>query len=129
MRRVWPAGERLGPWPAGVLQPSSDGHISARAGGGGVMTLSASEHAAMAVQTTRARASRARERRASGGLVYRKVPIVVTIIDVPDEHDPTTGEHLRLATSDSPNEAGRFFRVWREGGRWHCRCAAFQALG
>lgn len=93
------------------------------------MPLTAAEHRSIQAATKAARADRARDRRASGGLVYRKVPVHVTLLDVPGMLDPLTGEQLRLATSDAANEAGRFFRIWRDGERWKCRCGAFLALG
>ena len=93
------------------------------------MSLTAAENRAILNATRAARADRARERRAAGGPVYRKVAVTVSIIDVPDQRDPLTGEHLHLATSDAANEAGRWFRVWLERGRWKCRCSAFLALG
>lgn len=92
------------------------------------MALTAAENRAILAATKAARADAARNRRASGGLVYRKVAVNVTVIELPDQLDPLTGERLRLATSDASNERGRYFRVWLEGGRWKCRCGAFLAL-
>ena len=93
------------------------------------MTLNSAEHSTAERQRKRTRADGRREYRAAGGRTYRKVRVKVRILDVPDEVDPTSGEHLRLATSDTPVERDRYFRVWREGGRWKCRCAANGALG
>ena len=49
-----------------------------------MMPLSTAEHATVVLQTVQARTTRARERRAAGGLVYRKVPIVVSILETVD---------------------------------------------
>lgn len=89
------------------------------------MALSSAEHRVVQAAAKGARNDRARDRRAAGGLVYRKVPVVVSTIETVD----AAGAPLVLATSDAPNERGRYFRVTIDGGRWRCACAAFSALG
>ena len=89
-----------------------------------LIPLDSAPHQAISRQTKSARNAAGRERRGTGGLVYRKVPVVVSIIETTD----ADGGPLLLATSDAPNEAGRYFRVWRQGGRWKCRCSTHLAL-
>ena len=89
------------------------------------MALTAHEHRQVQDATKSARAAQSRARRASGGPTYRKVPIVVSLLETMDAE----GVPLLLATSDAPNERGRYFALRFERGRWTCRCASFQALG
>jgi len=71
------------------------------------------------------RAAAARGNRAAGGPTYRKVVVHVTIIKTVD----SGGAPLVLATSDAPNERGRYFQLRVEQGRWRCACASFLSLG
>ncbi len=67
----------------------------------------------------------ARGNRAAGGPTYRKVVVHVTLIKTVDPD----GAPLVLATSDAPNERGRYFQLRVEQGRWRCACASFLSLG
>ena len=71
------------------------------------------------------RAAAARGNRAAGGPTYRKVVVHVTLIKTVDPD----GAPLVLATSDAPNERGRYFQLRVEQGRWRCACATFRQLG
>src|SRR5688500_18537678 len=87
--------------------------------------MEARTHAQIKRASQHSRADAARERRATAGLNYRKVPVVVQLLETTDPE----GAALLLATSDAPNEEGRYFRLRFERGRWNCRCASFTALG
>ena len=88
------------------------------------MPLSSAELQAVQRASKAARNQAASERRATG-FGYRKVRVAVQTIETtaPD------GTPLVLATSDAPAEAGRYFRVTSEAGRWRCACGAFKSLG
>ncbi|CAA9272184.1 MAG: hypothetical protein AVDCRST_MAG77-3232 [uncultured Chloroflexi bacterium] len=81
-------------------------------------------HAQVKREAQQRRNAAARARRADGW-GYRKVPIVVDVLETVD----ATGVPLVLATSDVPSEAGRYFRVVVEAGKWLCSCGAFRSLG
>ena len=89
------------------------------------MALSSQEHRAIQDERKTNRAAAARGNRTAGGAIYRKVPILVTIIRTVDQ----AGAPLTLATSDAPAERGRYFRLTSEGERWRCACATLRQLG
>jgi len=89
------------------------------------MALTAAEHRQIQTAKKAARNQFSREKRASGGPVYRKVPVVVGVL----ETVTVAGAPLMLVTSDAPNERGRYFEITVESGRWRCACGAFLSLG
>src|SRR6266542_2811093 len=89
------------------------------------MPLDSQAHIEIKRATQRRRTDAATERRASGGPVYRKVPIIVSLIETTD----AAGAPLLLASSDLLTETGRYFRVAVERGRWVCSCGSFRQVG
>ena len=75
--------------------------------------MEASEHAQVTRDARALRTAAARDTRAAGGPIYRKVPIRVTIITTVDQD----GAPLTLATSDAPGESGRYLRLSSQSGR------------
>ena len=86
--------------------------------------MDSATHQRVQAETRQRRNAAARERRADG-YGYRKVPIVVRVVDALDD----AGAAIVLATSDVAAERGRYFLVVRDGGRWKCSCGLFRSVG
>ena len=77
------------------------------------MALTAAEHRAIQAERKANRTAAARNNRAAGAHLYRKVHIHVTVIRTVDQD----GAPVLLATSDAPAESGRYLRLSSQSGR------------